>query len=65
VTASVGVAFRYADDADEFGEVIKRADAAMYQVKQNGRNAYAVHTSATDSTPRHVRLPSPRSGHNA
>ena len=65
VTASVGVAFRYADDADEFGEVIKRADAAMYQVKQNGRNAYAVHTGSTDSTPRHARLPSPRSGHNA
>jgi diguanylate cyclase (GGDEF)-like protein len=65
VTASVGLAFRHAEDTDEFGELIKRADASMYRVKQGGRNAYAVHPCSTDPVSEPLQLPSPRSGAGA
>jgi diguanylate cyclase (GGDEF)-like protein len=48
VTASVGVVFqRPAEDVDA-DELVRRADAAMYQVKGAGRNAYAVFGSFDD-----------------
>jgi diguanylate cyclase (GGDEF)-like protein len=44
VTASVGIAF--ARPADRLGtdELVRQADAAMYEVKHNGRNAFGVFT---------------------
>src|SRR4051794_1368957 len=48
VTASVGVVFqRPAEDVDA-DDLVRRADAAMYQVKGAGRNAYAVFGSFDD-----------------
>jgi PleD family two-component response regulator len=48
VTASVGVVFqRPAEDVDA-DELVRRADAAMYQVKGAGRNSYAVFGSFDD-----------------
>ncbi|MGC4087923.1 MAG: EAL domain-containing protein [Polyangiaceae bacterium] len=39
VTPSVGIAF-YPDDARSGEELMRRADAALYQAKQAGKNAY-------------------------
>lgn len=39
VGASIGIA-RYPQDADCASELLRRADAAMYQVKRNGRGHY-------------------------
>lgn len=42
ITASVGVAFQRPDDDFDADELVRRADAAMYQVKHAGRGGYAV-----------------------
>src|SRR5487761_1803814 len=44
VTASIGISV-YPDDATEAQEMIRNADAAMYQVKSAGRNAHQFYTS--------------------
>lgn len=50
VTASVGVTFwRAADGPVAVDDLVKQADAAMYQVKHQGRNDYAVFKAPTDS----------------
>jgi len=41
-TASVGVVL-FSDHGAAIEELLARADAAMYQAKQNGRNCYVVH----------------------
>ena len=53
---SVGVAF-FPDNGTNADELIKRADAAMYTVKQKGKHGYAIYDSqmATDTMKR-VRL---------
>ena len=45
VTISVGVAV-YPDDGETLDELLKNADAAMYQVKDEGRNSYQFYTQA-------------------
>lgn len=40
-TASVGVSF-YSNDARNFDELLRHADAAMFRAKQEGRNRYRV-----------------------
>ncbi len=44
VTASMGISL-YPDDAANGQEMIRNADAAMYQAKGTGRNAYQFYTS--------------------
>ena len=44
VTASMGISL-YPDDATNGPELIRNADAAMYQAKDAGRNAYRFYTS--------------------
>jgi diguanylate cyclase (GGDEF)-like protein/PAS domain S-box-containing protein len=44
VTASMGISV-YPDDATNGQEMIRNADAAMYQAKDAGRNAYQFYTS--------------------
>jgi diguanylate cyclase (GGDEF)-like protein len=40
VSASIGIAL-YPDDGDDVAELLDVADAAMYEVKRNGKSAYA------------------------
>lgn len=42
VTASAGIAL-YPDHGDQFEEILSRADLAMYQVKESGRNGSALY----------------------
>lgn len=42
VTASIGIS-RYPHDGTELGELMRRADAAMYQAKAGGRNTFRTH----------------------
>ena len=48
VTASIGIAL-YPDDGQDIDTLFKRADAAMYLAKQNGRNNYRFFTSEIQS----------------
>jgi len=48
VTASVGVAFWRTGDEADVAELVRRADATMYSVKRNGRNAFAVFDAANE-----------------
>jgi diguanylate cyclase (GGDEF)-like protein len=45
ISVSMGVAL-YPDDGREFELLQRRADAAMYQAKESGRNRFAFHDSA-------------------
>ena len=49
ISASVGIAL-YPDDGDEPKELLRRADAAMYHAKRNGRAAYAFFSEELNST---------------
>lgn len=42
MTLSIGIAI-YPDDGDSAEDIIKNADAAMYVVKENGRNGYMLY----------------------
>lgn len=53
LTASVGVAFGQPADHLTSDQLIRQADAAMYGVKQSGRNAWAVYPHEQDSPPAH------------
>jgi diguanylate cyclase (GGDEF)-like protein len=44
VTASLGIAVYPKDDSD-IGRLLTKADAAMYEAKRSGRNAYRTYTS--------------------
>ncbi|OEF98140.1 GGDEF domain-containing protein [Desulfuribacillus alkaliarsenatis] len=43
VGASIGIS-QYPEDGDQFGILIRRADAAMYWVKEHGKNNFAFYT---------------------
>lgn len=43
ITPSIGIAI-YPDDGDDFETMSKNADAAMYRVKQGGRNSFCFYT---------------------
>ncbi len=47
LTASIGIAM-FPDHEDTVGELLSRADLAMYQAKENGRNGSCVFTHHTD-----------------
>ena len=42
VTVSVGLS-TFPDDGDALEDLIRKADAALYEAKKNGRNCYEVH----------------------
>ena len=44
VTSSIGISL-FPDDGEDFDELLKHADAAMYLAKENGRNGYQFFTS--------------------
>ena len=44
VTPSIGLSL-FPDDGNDFDELLKYADAAMYRAKENGRNGYQFFTS--------------------
>jgi len=48
VTASIGISLS-PRDGDDMNELMRRADVAMYWVKENGRNGYKVFSPAMDS----------------
>jgi len=43
ISTSIGIAI-YPDDAEEIDEVIKKADLALYQAKEAGRNQYRLYS---------------------
>jgi diguanylate cyclase (GGDEF)-like protein len=45
ITASVGIA-AYPQDGEKIEELLRCADTAMYQAKQQGKNTYRFHTPA-------------------
>ncbi|MDD1622621.1 MAG: EAL domain-containing protein [Methylococcaceae bacterium] len=47
ITASMGVAF-YPRHDESIDGLIRKADAAMYEVKQRGRNAYLIYSAEMD-----------------
>jgi diguanylate cyclase (GGDEF)-like protein len=51
LTASAGIAF-YPEDGQTVEELLKRADTAMYNAKNMGRNRYAVYRSDGDESQR-------------
>jgi diguanylate cyclase (GGDEF)-like protein len=51
LTASIGIAL-YPNDADEAGDLLRRADAAMYRAKVGGRAAYRFFTAEIDVSAR-------------
>jgi len=46
ISTSIGISL-YPDDGAEPQELIKNADAAMYQAKEQGRNAFQMFSRAT------------------
>ena len=48
VTTSIGVSI-YPDDGEDAETLVKNADTAMYQAKENGRQSYQYFTSAMNS----------------
>jgi len=56
VTVSMGVSFVAPGDSLDAEELIRRADAAMYDVKHTGRNGYATFRTAGQATSHRVHL---------
>ncbi|WP_284646338.1 EAL domain-containing protein [Paenibacillus silviterrae] len=48
VTASIGIA-EYPADGDDAEQLLKNADAAMYEVKKNGKNGYQFYDAALNT----------------
>jgi diguanylate cyclase (GGDEF)-like protein/PAS domain S-box-containing protein len=48
ITASIGISLS-PRDGDDMNELMRRADVAMYWVKENGRNGFKVYSSSMDS----------------
>ena len=41
ITSSIGIS-RFPEDADSYTELIKKADLAMYKVKDNGKDGFNI-----------------------
>jgi len=54
LTTSLGIAV-FPDHADNVEDLIARADTAMYQAKESGKNAWRIYRSDLDSTSQMVR----------
>lgn len=48
IGASIGIAI-FPNDAEDYAELLKRADLAMYHAKENGRNQYQFYSSALNA----------------
>jgi diguanylate cyclase (GGDEF)-like protein len=57
ISTSIGIAI-YPDDAEEIEDVIKKADLALYQAKEAGRNQYRLYNPEMDSAQSASRLTS-------
>jgi diguanylate cyclase (GGDEF)-like protein len=58
ITASIGIAL-FPDSAESITELLKCADAAMYQAKKLGKNGYHISTGGGEPPPRLSARPSP------
>ncbi|MFO7603787.1 MAG: EAL domain-containing protein [Gammaproteobacteria bacterium] len=56
ITCSIGIAAYPFDEQDDATQLIKKADAAMYQAKQRGRNSYAFYIENMTGAQQRQRL---------
>jgi PAS domain S-box-containing protein len=49
ITASIGISL-YPDDGDDIDDLLKNADAAMYQAKEKGRNNYQFYSKSLSAS---------------
>ncbi|WP_102692233.1 putative bifunctional diguanylate cyclase/phosphodiesterase [Rummeliibacillus pycnus] len=50
ITPSIGISF-FPDNGDDWDTLLKKADTAMYEVKENGKNNYRIYSCAMSMEP--------------
>ena len=55
ISASVGISI-YPDNGNTYSDLIRKADMALYHVKQNGKNSFAFYTPEMEQSPYSTRL---------